>query len=80
MKNYLMRLFGLVENPYVLIWKIDEEFMYLPKEILITTLKIIKSIFYYRMQIQELASYFIIVSDIIPKDNGETIISGNEKY
>lgn len=78
-EKLLDEIVGLVENPYVLLGKIDEEFMYLPKEILITTLKNNQKYLLLQNANQELASYFIIVSDIIPKDNGETIISGNEK-
>lgn len=69
---------GLIEKPKVFIGKIDSEFMSLPNEILITSLKNNQKYLLLSDQSGNLAPYFIIVSDIDPDDKGQAIISGNE--
>ncbi len=77
--SLLQEVVGLVEKPHVLLGKIDEKFMRLPKEVLVTTLKYHQKYLLLQDEYGELAPYFVIVSDIVPHDDGSTIISGNEK-
>ena len=70
---------NLVESPYVTIGKIDDRFMALPKEVLITTLKFHQKYLMTQHENGHLAPYFIIVSNIMTQDNLETVIVGNEK-
>jgi glycyl-tRNA synthetase beta chain len=74
----LNEVVGLVENPFVLLGKIDQQFMSLPKEVLITSLKSHQKYLLLNKG-NELAPFFIIVSDIKPDDAGATIVEGNEK-
>lgn len=70
---------GLVENPKVFLGKIDHKFMSLPKELLIISLKYNQKYLLLNNAAGDLAPYFIIVSDILPDDEGKAIILGNEK-
>lgn len=77
-EELLDEVVGLVENPFVLLGRIDQQFMSLPNEVLITSLKSHQK---YLLLNKEgtLAPHFIIVSDIHPDDEGATIVEGNEK-
>lgn len=70
---------NLVEYPYVTIGRIDERFMKLPKEILISMLKFHQKYLMTEDKNGNLAPYFIIVSNVMTDDNLKTVISGNEK-
>lgn len=75
----LNEIVGLVENPIVFIGKIDQEFMLLPNEILITSLQNHQKYLLLKNEDHSLAPYFVIVSNINPLDGGQTIIAGNER-
>lgn len=77
-EDLLDEVVGLVEKPFVLLGKIDKQFMSLPKEVLITSLKSHQKYLLLHKG-GELAPYFVIVSDISPDDAGATIVEGNEK-
>jgi glycyl-tRNA synthetase beta chain len=70
---------GLVENPNVFLGKIDQQFMSLPGELLVTSLKNNQKYLLLNDLQGQLAPYFIIVSDIKPSDGGNSIIAGNER-
>jgi glycyl-tRNA synthetase beta chain len=76
--DLLDEVVGMVEKPKVFIGQIDQAFMSLPHEILIASLKNNQKYLLVKDQSNNLAPYFIIVSDIDPIDKGQTIIKGNE--
>ncbi len=78
-EELLNEIVGLVEYPIVLLGKIDQKFMDLPKEVLITTLKYHQKYLMVEHNDGNLAPYFIIVANTITDDNGDQIIQGNEK-
>lgn len=75
----LHEIVGLVEYPVVLLGKIEKEFMALPREVLVNTLKHHQRYMMLINENDELAPYFIIVANIEAKDGGKEIIKGNEK-
>jgi glycyl-tRNA synthetase beta chain len=70
---------NLVESPHVTIGKIEERFMKLPKEILVSMLKFHQKYLMTQDKNGNLAPYFIIVSNVMTDDNLKTVIAGNEK-
>lgn len=70
---------NLVESPHVTIGKIEEKFMKLPKEILVSMLKFHQKYLMTQDKNGNLAPYFIIVSNVMTDDNLKTVIAGNEK-
>lgn len=75
----LQEIVGLVEYPVVFLGQIDEVFMSLPKEVLITTLKFHQKYLLVEDFNGNLAPNFVIVSNISPADGGAEIIKGNER-
>ncbi|MDB2550678.1 glycine--tRNA ligase subunit beta [Rickettsiales bacterium] len=71
-------IIGLASSPNVLLGKIDDEFMDLPPEILILTIKNHQKYLCTKDQYGNLAPYFIFISDIDCKNNPK-IIADNEK-
>ena len=71
---------GLVEWPNALIGKIDEKFMNLPKEVLITVMRVHQKYFALQDKNNLIQPYFIVVSNM-PKQSlrDKNIIFGNEK-
>ena len=70
---------GLVEWPVPLLGTIDDEFMYLPEEVLISIMRTHQKYFALRDKKGKLAPYFITISNMVTDDKGEAIISGNER-
>ena len=68
---------GLVEYPNVLVGDIDEKFMQVPSEILVSAMKHHQKYFTTLDEKGNFASKFLFVSNIIGSDNN--IISGNER-
>ena len=77
-KNLLDEVKGLVEYPRVLLGKMGKEFVKLPKEILITAMKVHQRYFYLEDENGNIAPYFLTVSNV-DYENNELIILGNEK-
>ncbi|MFQ3306810.1 MAG: glycyl-tRNA synthetase beta chain [Candidatus Midichloriaceae bacterium] len=78
--QYLLKeVANLVEYPYLAVGKIDKQFMSLPKEVLITTLKFHQKYLMLKDSNNDVAPYFIIVSNVMTDDNLKTVIDGNEK-
>ena len=71
---------GLVEWPNALIGKIDKRFMNLPKEVLITVMRVHQKYFALQDKNNLVQPYFIVVSNM-PKQSlrDKNIIFGNEK-
>ena len=70
---------GLVEWPVPLIGKIDDAFMDVPEEVLISVMRTHQKYFALRYQDGKLAPYFITISNMLTDDGGAAIIAGNER-
>jgi len=70
---------GLVEWPEILIGKIDETFLELPQEVLITSMRSHQKYFSLITTDGVLAPQFIIVANVEANDGGLEIIAGNER-
>lgn len=78
-KNALIdEITGLTSSPNILLGKIDEEFMSLPPEILVLTIKNHQKYLCTKDKYGNLAPYFIFASNINSKNNPK-IIADNEK-
>lgn len=75
----LDEVIGLVEYPVPLIGKIDDDFMDVPEEVLITSMKSHQRYFSCLDSSGRLANRFIVVANVETTDMGETIVKGNEK-
>ncbi len=69
---------GLVERPNVLVGRFDEEFLGVPQECLILTMKANQKYFPLLDQAGKLTNQFLIVSNIRPADPS-AVIGGNER-
>jgi glycyl-tRNA synthetase beta chain len=70
---------GLVEWPVVLAGAIDEKFMDVPTEVLVTSMRAHQKYFATLNADGSLARHFIVVANIVAEDGGELIVAGNER-
>jgi len=70
---------GLVEWPVVLSGGFDADFLNVPPEVLITSLKEHQKCFSLRRKDGTLANRFIVVANIAAHDGGAAIVEGNER-
>jgi len=71
---------GLTEWPVVLIGTFDKAFLEVPAEVLTTSMKTHQKCFSLREpRSKKLANRFLLVSNLVAKDGGAEIVSGNEK-
>ena len=71
---------GLVEWPVVLMGSFDEDFLDVPAEVLITSMKNHQKCFSLRdPRTGKLANRFLLVSNLIAEDGGRAIVAGNER-
>ncbi len=70
---------GLVEWPVPLLGKIDDEFMDVPEEVLVSVMRTHQKYFALRDKDAKLAPYFITISNMLTDDDGAAIIAGNER-
>ncbi len=70
---------GLVEWPVVLMGAIDPEFMEVPPEVLTTSMRTHQKYFACLDAGGRLAPRFLLVANMLGRDGGKTIISGNER-
>ena len=71
---------GLTEWPTVLMGHFDEDFLKVPAEVIITSLRTHQKCFALRdPKTGKLANRFLLVSNLIAKDGGAAIVAGNEK-
>ncbi len=75
----LAEVTGLVEWPHVLKGCIDEQFMVLPKELLIAVCKKHQRYFLAQDDKGNLAPFFLFAAGITPQDGGKTVVCGNER-
>lgn len=71
---------GLVEYPVALIGKIDDEFMQVPQEALISSMSEHQKYFSLcDKKTKKMAPRFIVISNMSPKKGSNAIVSGNER-
>jgi glycyl-tRNA synthetase beta chain len=71
---------GLTEWPVVLTGSFDKSFLEVPGEVLMTSMKTHQKCFSLREpRSKKLANKFLLVSNLVAKDGGAQIVSGNEK-
>ena len=70
---------GLVEWPNVMMGSFDPEFLKLPEEVIIATIRANQKCFCLRDSSGKLAPNFIITSNTIPADGGAVVVAGNER-
>ncbi|MFT5486557.1 MAG: glycyl-tRNA synthetase beta chain [Paracoccaceae bacterium] len=70
---------GLVEWPVVMTGKIDDEFMDVPDEVLITSMRAHQKYFSLLNADGSLAPRFVVVANTETKDDGASIVAGNER-
>ena len=75
----LAEVTGLVEWPVLLMGEIDEAFMDVPPEVLITAIRTHLKYFVLETADGELAPRFAVASNMTAADNGKAIIAGNER-
>ena len=79
-EDLLNEVLGLVENPNVLIGKIEKQFMNLPFEVLSIVMKVHQKYFSLLDQNMNIAPYFLVVSNLKSyKEIDNTVINGNER-
>ena len=77
-RGLLSEVAGLVEWPVVLLGEIGEEFLNLPPEVLLASMKAHQKFFSVRNSSGQL-THFIAVADLETADRGATIMAGNQK-
>lgn len=70
---------GLVEWPEVLLGNIDKDYMNVPEEVLISSIRTHQKYFCLRDKNGKLAPNFLVVSNMETSDEGKSIIAGNER-
>ena len=71
---------GLTEWPVVLMGSFEKAFLEVPGEVLTTSMKTHQKCFSVRdPKSKKLANKFLLVSNLVAKDGGKEIVSGNEK-
>ncbi|MCA3559413.1 MAG: glycine--tRNA ligase subunit beta [Aestuariivirga sp.] len=71
---------GLVEWPVVLMGSFDESFLSVPPEVIATSIKTHQKCFALRHATTgKLANRYLLVSNLVARDGGKTIVAGNNK-
>ncbi|MEK9725999.1 MAG: glycine--tRNA ligase subunit beta, partial [Rhodospirillaceae bacterium] len=70
---------GLVEWPVVYMGTIDDEFMDVPPEVLITSMRSHQKYFSCLDAEGQLANRFVVVANTVTSDNGAQVVAGNER-
>lgn len=78
-EKLLSEVAGLVEWPVTLLGHIEEKFLSVPKEALITSMRSHQKYFSLIDGAGDLAPYFIVISNIKTEDKGAKITAGNER-
>jgi glycyl-tRNA synthetase beta chain len=75
----LKEVAGLVEWPVVLMGEFDKNFLNVPPEVIITTIKNNQKCFCLRAADGKLSHHYLLVANTVAADGGKTIIAGNNK-
>ena len=78
-EGLLEEVAGLVEWPVVMMGSFDPAFLEVPEEVIIATIRANQKCFCLRDASGKLAPRFIITSNQIAEDGGQTIVAGNER-
>lgn len=78
-EGLLNEVAGLAEYPVPLMGKIDDEFMSVPQEVLITSMRANQKYFCMTDENGKMAPRFIVVANMQTADGGKEIIAGNER-
>ncbi|CAO3442711.1 Glycyl-tRNA synthetase beta chain (EC 6.1.1.14) [Azospirillum argentinense] len=70
---------GLVEWPVALVGTIDEKFMDVPSEVLITSMRTHQKYFALLDKAGKMAPRFVVVANTVTADGGKAIVAGNER-
>ncbi|GAA4251192.1 glycine--tRNA ligase subunit beta [Azospirillum formosense] len=70
---------GLVEWPVALVGTIDEKFMDVPSEVLITSMRTHQKYFALLDKAGKMAPRFVVVANTATADGGKAIVAGNER-
>lgn len=77
-EELLTEVAGLIEYPKAFLSRIDERFLKLPKEVLLTSAKNHQRYFLFEDEKSELAPYFMLIANSEYTDNA-TVIAGHER-
>jgi glycyl-tRNA synthetase beta chain len=75
----LKEVAGLVEWPVVLMGEFDKNFLSVPPEVIITTIKNNQKCFCLRSADGKLSNHYLLVANTVASDGGKIIIAGNNK-
>ncbi|MDC9701579.1 MAG: glycine--tRNA ligase subunit beta [Alphaproteobacteria bacterium] len=79
-EGLLQEVSGLVEWPVVLMGRFSSDFLTVPPEVIRTTIRAKQKCFVLRDPVLgTLAPFFILVSNIFPRDGGAEVIKGHER-
>ncbi len=78
-EGLLAEVSGLVEYPQPLLGSIDDTFMQLPEEVLISSIRTHQKYFCLKDKEGNLTPYFIVISNMTSDDGGAGIVAGNER-
>ncbi|MBD8065458.1 glycine--tRNA ligase subunit beta [Devosia sp. PTR5] len=78
-EGLLEEVAGLVEWPNVMMGGFDPDFLKLPEEVIIATIRANQKCFSLRDASGKLAPNFIITANTVPADGGDVIVAGNER-
>ncbi len=78
-EGLLKEVAGLVEWPVVLMGEFDRNFLKVPPEVIVTTIRNNQKCFALRGKQGQLSSHYLLVSNMVASDGGKTIVAGNNK-
>ncbi len=78
-EGLLKEVAGLVEWPVVLMGEFDRNFLKVPPEVIVTTIRNNQKCFALRDRQGQLSNHYLLVSNMVASDGGKTIIAGNNK-
>ncbi len=78
-EGLLEEVAGLVEWPVVMMGSFDEDFLAVPEEAIIATIRANQKCFCLRRADGKLANRFLLTANNIATDGGDTIVAGNER-
>ena len=78
-EGLLKEVAGLVEWPVVLMGEFDKNFLGVPPEVIVTTIKNNQKCFALRDKTGKLANRYLLVANMVATDGGKMIVAGNDK-
>ncbi len=78
-EGLLKEVAGLVEWPVVLMGEFDRNFLKVPPEVIVTTIRNNQKCFALRGKQGQLSNHYLLVSNMVASDGGKTIVAGNNK-